>query len=394
MLTPDNVTLQEYNDALATEAVTHTRITFLLDNIVFLDEDIEQNGITVSTYMNPDDSMRFGTAVSTEAVIHLLRSQKTDEVNFTHEFTLEFGVDIEGETEWITVGHFTGLKPTQNLLDNAIELTAYDKMLRFDRDSIDFVNLLTFPCSLGDIYDELCSYIGVTKETGDEISDIMNRQVADASDFTFDNCRAILCAIAEANGCYARMTNDGKVQLKWFSDHTSDCSLVRDNCFGGTIMKLEVSHSAKWGSVSTLTWGSVSSVKYSEFDNEHNPTTYSHAKAEWNNQDGTKKEVIQPEIQRNDSGDTYTIYDNPFVRYSTDAAIKTHLQKILNRLELFHLYYVSNAQMVGNWLVETGDIVLLEISANNFVEFPIFNRVLRWNGACSCEYETTGSLAG
>ena len=143
-----------------------------------------------------------------------------------------------------------------------------------------------------------------------------------------------------------------------------------------------------------MTWGDVATVKYSEFDNEHNPTTYSHVKGEWVNQDGTKKEVIQPEIQRDESGDTYTILDNPFVRYVSDDDIKAHLQLILDRLELFHLYYVSNVQMVGNWLVETGDIVLLEISNNNFVEFPIFNRVLRWNGACNCEYETTGSLAG
>ena len=134
MLVPDGVTVEDYSNALAEEEFTHARVTFIMDNIVFEDAELYQGGIVVSTYMNPDDSMSFGVAYSTEVVVRFLRSDKTENMNFAREFTLEFGVDINGETKWVTMGHFFGKRSV--LAENdTVELTAYDKMTRFDRDA-------------------------------------------------------------------------------------------------------------------------------------------------------------------------------------------------------------------------------------------------------------------
>ena len=62
MLVPDNVTVEEYNDALALEEFSHARVTFVMDNVVFQDEELYQGGITVSTYMTPNTNMTFGIA--------------------------------------------------------------------------------------------------------------------------------------------------------------------------------------------------------------------------------------------------------------------------------------------------------------------------------------------
>ena len=153
MLIPSNVTLDEYNNALAEETVTHARVTFTVDDVVFQDEELEQGGIQLSTYMNPDENMEFGVAYCTEAIVHILKSQKTNELNFAHEFTIEFGVEIEGNIEWVKVGHFSGNKPVQDITSNTIKLVAYDKMIRLDREANDFVATLTFPTTVGDIYD-------------------------------------------------------------------------------------------------------------------------------------------------------------------------------------------------------------------------------------------------
>ena len=424
MLIPSGVTVEDYNDALAKEEYTHARVTFIVDNIVFQDEELEQGGIQLSTYMNPDESMKFGIAYCTEAVIHFLRNDKTDTVNFAHEFTLEFGVEINGNIEWVTVGRFVGNKPVQDITSSIVELVAYDKMIRFDRNVDDLLARIAFPCTLSDIYDELCELVVVDKTSGDEIPDVMSRQIASADDWTFDTCREVLAAIAEANGCYAKITNDGEVKFIWFEDHTSDQTLTLDNCFDGTIIKLEKSYSKKWGFLENTKWKNVESIQYGEYDNMNNPFEYSYIHYLWKEviNEQNNRDVMQPtynpygnyklwanvesyqwenveiikwkELETSDdvAGGIYLINNNPFLLYATDGEIKAHLQHILDRLILFHLYYVASVTMVGNWLIEPGDTVMLEVMNDTFVEYPIFNRVLKWNGACECDYETTGSL--
>lgn len=423
MLNPTGVTLEEYNNALAQETITHARVVFAVDNVVFDDEDLEAGGIQISTYMNPDENMAFGIAYCTEAVVKILKSEKTDMVNFVHEFTIEFGVEINGNIEWVTIGHFTGNKPILNIASKTIELVAYDKMTRFDREITDFLSLVAFPCTIRTLYDSLCEFVVIDNVVGDEIDDVMNRQITSADGFDYQTCRELLAAIAEANGCYARINNEGQVQLVWFSDHKADLSLYLDNCFSGEAIKLEKSYSKKWGTLDTTLWKDLESITWGEYDNTNNPFEYTYVRGLWTDDDNPK-DVVQPdydpsynhklwanvenytwmsvenmkykdiETQDDIPGGVYTITDNPFVNYSSDAEIKTHLQYILDKLYSFHLYYVANVSMVGNWLVEPGDVVMLEIETGNFVEYPIFNRVLKWNGYCNCNYETTGSLGG
>lgn len=425
MLVPGNVTLEEYNTALASETVTHAKVTFIVDNVVFQDEELEQGGIQLATYMNPGENMEFGVAYCTEAIVHLLRSQKTDEINFAHEFTIEFGVEINGNIEWVKVGHFQGNKPVQDITSNIIELVAYDKMIRFDRDVNEFVATLIFPITVRAIYDNLCEFVVVDNVSGDEIADVMNRQITSADAFKqYSTCRELLADIAEANGCYAKADENGHIKMVWFEDHMSDMTLLLDNCFNGTLIKLEKSYSKKWGILENTKWKDVETIKYSEYDSNSNPFEYSYIRGRWEDAAGTVQEIVQPpydafhnhrlwanvenyswgdveelkwkELEEIDdiAGNTYTVLNNPFVHYDTDADIKAHLQYILDKLYNFHLYYVATVTMVGNWLVEPGDTVMLEISSGEYVEYPIFNRVLNWNGACNCDYETTGSLMG
>lgn len=418
MLIPSNVTVEEYNEAVALEEASHARVHFLFDDVTFQDEELYQGGITVSTYMNPSNSMKFGTAYSTEVVVNFLKGDKTENLNFAREFTLEFGVDIGEDVEWITIGHFIGKSATETSY-GTIELVAYDKMPRLDVSINEFLNALTFPCTLSDIFDELCTYFVITPISGDEIPDVMERTVSSLDDVPINTCRDLLCLIAEANGCYAKITNEGFLQLKWFHDHTSEQELLRDNCFSYKLIKLEKTYSKKWAVLEDFQWKDLEYVKYSDYDNNNNPFQITHMTALWND---PRKEVTQPpydefadyrtwasaenftweslesymwkEFEQADDigGSIYTISDNQFLMYSTDEEIKAHLQLILDRLYNFALYYVATVQMVGNWLIEPGDIVRLEIGDGEFTTYPIFNRVLQWNGSCQCSYETTGSL--
>ena len=329
------------------------------------------------------------------------------------------------DIEWVKIGHFAGEKPVQSLSNNIIELIAYDRMVRFEKEASDFVKTLTFPCTIGTICDKLCDFVVIDRVAGDEIADVMNWQIDDNTGWeSFNSCRDILASIAEATGCYARMTNNGELQFIWFADHKSEQTLTLNNCFSGNVIKLEKSYSKKWGTLETTKWKDVETIKYSEYDNNNNPFVYSYVRALWKEADGSTTEVVQPDydpyynhrlwanaenfmwesvesmkykdFETADDliGNTYTIDDNPFIKHDTTASIKTHLQDILDNLYVFHLYYVASVQMVGNWLIEPGDVVLLEIADNVFVEYPIFTRILSWNGSCECSYDTTGTLAG
>lgn len=367
----------------------HIRITFLLDNVVFEDADLNaSNGCTITTYMNPDIDLTFGIAYMSEISLSLFRSQKTDQLNWVREFKVELGVEYDGEIMWTQLGIFSGQRP-KSITDYTISFNAYDRMQRFDRSVEDFMSLMTYPCSLQDVYDGLCTFVGIPNEQGDEISSVMSRTFTSAfSTDGISTCRELLSRIAEANGCYAKLTNEGKVKLVWFDDRTSDYSLMRDVIFGIESTDLTQISGYRWNDLAASTWATVSNIKWSEMFHRDNVQIYEGVRGVWDN---TNEDYTQPPTL--DSGArVYTINGNPFMHYSTEQAIRDHLQLLLTRLSAFEIYYVANTVAVGNWLVEPGDIINHEMEDGSFEPYPIFSRTLTWNGYCECEYESTGNL--
>ena len=423
MITPSGMTIAEYNAAIALENKVHARITFVLENIVFQDEEFEfSGGIRVSSYMNPDTEMRFGTAFCRECVVNFIRSEKTDNLNWTSEFKLEFGVENGNSIEWVTLGYFTGTRPTWNRR-NVIELLAYDRMMRFGLKASDYLRNVTYPCTLQDIYDGLCTFTVTENVTGDEISSVMEYEYSEAPEFEADiTCRDLLSQIAKANGCYARITNLGKVQLVWFKDHSEDYELTWDDIFDLDLANLQKKQRFQWRSLESTQWKDVENVQYKYYDNQDEEEIRIKSMSfSW--EDGENSILItQPASGthsswlivlgstnywsgiknstwgdlRNDSdaaGNKYIIVNNPLLYHSTEADIRWHLQAILNKIYTFDIAYIADINAVGNWLVEAGDIILLEVERNEkFTKFPIFNMVLAWNGSCKADYETTGVM--
>lgn len=421
MITPSNITIQEYNDALALERFTHARVTFVLENIVFEDIEFDYNGgITVSSYMNPDTNLVFGTASCREVVIHFIRSEKTDDLNWTNEFKLEFGVDVGDDIEWITVGYFTGVRPTWDG-ENVIEFLAYDRMTRFDRPADDFLQRITYPCTIQDIYDDLCSFVVTQNETGDEIASVMEYELTEAPEYKSGlTCRELLSEIAVANCCYAVVTNEGKVKFRWFSDHIDDYALDWNNCFDIKISNLKIKNKTQWKILEPLQWKYVENVQYKYYDNDMDTKILVKSVSMSWGQGEEKIVITQPAdgtysswnivkedtwagikqttwgALRNDSdisGNEYVLVDNPFIYHGTEADIRLHLQAILNRLYAYDMTYIAIASAIGNWLIEDGDIIHFEVDRNKPMQkYPVFNHVLNWNGSCRCNYETTGTI--
>jgi hypothetical protein len=398
----------------------HIRVTFIPDNMIFEDKDFTDRA-RITSYMNPDIDLTFGTAYAAEVSLSFLRSQKTDQLNWTREFKVEFGVEQGAGTEWVQIGIFSGKRP-KSTSKGVIELTGYDRMQRFDRDADDFLDLMTFPCTLQELFDELCDFVMVDTVAGDEIADVMSRTVTEFDRGGISSCRDLLFLIAEANGCYARITPDGYLQFQWFQNHRYDFSLKRDQIFSFETTNLQQFDGKTWGDLSAYTWKQLRYLKWKELYNRVTPFYISNILAKWSaDGENEKEEVLQPPegeppepLTWNDAdqltwdefeqytwdeaegtereGVIYTIEDNPFLHYDTEQEIRNHLQLLVDRVKHFCLYYVAAISAVGNWVIEAGDVISLEIEDGTEAVYPIFSRTLDWNGFCECEYESTGNI--
>ena len=357
MLSPTNVTLAQMNTAILAGNRTHMRLVFPVQNITLTDDNIAADGgLVINALMNPDTDLVMGKAVASEVVVRLLNGSVFTGFDWTEEFHVDFGVEIGNSTEWVTLGYFTGKKPKRVVRVDTIEFSAVDRMQKFNELADDFIAGLTFPLSVEDIFQALCTYVGLNYVAGDEIADIMAMTY---SENPFNNgitCRDILSYIAEANCCYARITAGGDVKLAWFSNQTANYTLSMDDHFGIDIDE-EVSPA-------------VDSVRICSSDDSISGAIYPVG----------SNNVI------------YEIIDNPLLLMLGTADRTTALTDILARLSAFGAYTPASVNAVGNPMVETGDIIAVQYDGNQTINLPIFVRGFGWNGACGDMYECTGTM--
>lgn len=384
MLTPTNVTKSEYINAIKNDAQSHARITFIGQNIVLTDEDIESSGIVLNDYLNGETILCFGKAVSRELSIPIINSSKLNGIIWNSELKYEIGIEINGDTEWITVGYFLGNRPSKTMNVEVIEFNAIDKMQKFDIVADSWLDSITYPKTVWQLFTSLCDFVGVGYESGDELANMKTRSFSSAPIVTRGtNCREILSKIAEAFGCYAKINAKGKCQMVWFSDHTSEYTLTEDDEFsvssfdnvpGKTWAELE---SFKWEELENLTWSSLEGTR--ELFRIHAISVKSSDDAD---------EVNYPNIT---NGNTYYIIGNPFLATSNATQINNYIKPIFDRLASFGGYVPSEIVAVGNCLVETGDIINVT-SHNVTYAMPVFIKSSRWNGSCTDQYECTGDI--
>ena len=385
MLTPTGVTYAQYWSAIKSGNPTHVRFTFLGQNIVLDDSDVYLNsGVTVTDMFNGDTDLVFGRTLSKQITVTFLNSSKLNDLKWTGEFTLEFGVDIgsPATTYWVNMGYFTGEKPKNVTSVQTIEFTAYDRMSRFDILADEFVKSLTYPKTVSQIYDALCTYVGIQNVAGDELANIKSRSFSSApADMQGYTCRDLLALIAEACGCYAKITSAGKVKLVWFTDNTAH-SVTGTEEF--SVESGDVNDGMTWDEADTFTWD--------EFDNFTWNDVCGYQEAMRIDRLYVKQLSSDMDINYpNDYGDmVYSIVDNPFLSVSTASHITSYIAPIYNRLYSFGGYLPVSIECVGNWCVEAGDIITIDVN-NLTITFPIFVKEMRWSGAINDAYETTGT---
>lgn len=93
------------------------------------------------------------------------------------------------------------------------KITAYDRMLNFDIDVAGWYQGLTFPLTLKQFRDSLCSYVGVTQVISELPLDDM--QITKTIEQEQLDGRKVLMAICEINGCFGNFDKTGRLTYKF-----------------------------------------------------------------------------------------------------------------------------------------------------------------------------------
>ena len=258
------------------------------------------------------------------------------------------------------IGTYKPVEPQKYIDAKTVTVYAYDNMSKFDVPAENWLKSLSYPMTVRQIFESLCSYVGVTGEVGNALTNMLNRSFSAAPITNLGvMCRDVLEAIAEACGCYAKITAGGNCRLVWYtrpkngnSNYTYTVS--NDEIFQRSAISM------------TMGIGGLN-VKNTEDD----------------------VGVLYPSTA---TSDIYVIVDNPFLKTATSAEETNYIVPLYNRLRDSSIERNPiDVTCVGNPLVEVGDVINVAImdGSNDFV-MPIFTKETHWDGGLTDRYQFTG----
>lgn len=354
MITPTGATFAEVSSAIRQRKPQHLRIT--IDDRVLTDANIDIDGIGYHEVLNGANDLTIGRCVCSSVDLSLMNDTgDLSDLDFTGEFTVELGVEVGSTTVYGPLGVFIGQKPSK-VLSNIISFTGNDRMVLFEKDAGPFLDSLNYSQTLGSIFDALCTYVGVTGIRTQANTNVSKVITSSPFDGVGVSCKDVLGWIAEACGCYARMSRTGDCELVWFTDHTSDYTFQRTDYFEMDLAEFSVPV--------------IDSVQIRVTENDVGasyPTT------------GTPTNV-------------YEIIDSPYLYGDSASAIQTDAQPIYTRLHGFASYKPLTLDCEANWFLQCGDIVgVIDTDGVTVIPFPIFSMDITYSGRATGTCGNTGS---
>lgn len=317
------------------------------------EQNLSISGLTYSSMAFEDEELTIGAACSAELGIELLNFDGgLSSFNFDGtEFTASIGVLVGEEYEYVPLGVFISEKPDK-LKPKKISITAHDRMVKFDVSADAFLNSLSYPTTLKNIFTALCAHVGVPASTADFPN----------SGKTFDSplfrtqdvlCREVLQWIAEAACSFARISRSGVCELAWFTD--------TDVTFNKTANSADYYNAV------------VSEYQVAKIDK------------------------LQVAASEKDIGvivgtgtNAYQIIDCPMLYGYTDAQIRPYAQVIYNRLNSFAAFTPVELDAKGDWSLEAGDMIKV-VTDDGTYTFPIYRMDLTFKGRARIQYISSGS---
>ncbi|MBY4798357.1 hypothetical protein K6V98_08360 [Collinsella sp. AGMB00827] len=155
------------------------------------------------------NSFDIGAAITGKLNITLNNhDQRFDEVNFAGSSIVAYaGAEIDGKPEWICLGTYDVDAP--DAYAGTIAITALDCISRLE---IPYSDVKTvYPARLYQIVSDACLAAGVTLASSFPMSDLRVNKRPEGKDLT---CKKIVSYAAQAVGCFVRVNEMGKIELK------------------------------------------------------------------------------------------------------------------------------------------------------------------------------------
>lgn len=185
------------------------------------ENEIVQGSLSIDRYSVSNSKIEVGSAVAAELTLKLKNDDgKYDNTVFEGaEVFVKIGIKKwdahrweNAVIHWIPCGYFTIDEPPRAL--STITISALDRMILFDK-TVD-ISKLTFPMTVADLLNKICTICGVTLAT--DITRLPNKDYQitaypEGQDLTY---RTLLQWCAALTGTCAFMNYDGNLELKWY----------------------------------------------------------------------------------------------------------------------------------------------------------------------------------
>ena len=185
----------------------------MLNKLVFTGKTIVDSqlfgGVKYSHSCNADTDLSVGTTACAE-VSFTTNALQPDSLNSSFTYYAKFN----GNTTYTTVGVFN-IKEITKSTHGKYEVKAYDNISKFDIIVDSWIDSLTFPITLGNMFNSLCTYCGCTAYS----TSFTNSTMKVNDNFTGINItgRAVLGYIAQCAGGFAKAYTNGKIQITKFT---------------------------------------------------------------------------------------------------------------------------------------------------------------------------------
>lgn len=189
------------------------------DNTVLhiTNENIWDNGVSFSEGTSSTSSFDVGSTVMSELtlVLNNIYNDFSGYDFFDATVEVRIGLMVNGEFEDFRKGFYTVEKPTYN--GSLITLKCIDNMWKFE---VPFDDIeITYPTTIGYIVGAICTHCGVLLEDANFRN--KNFTIAEKPDEEM-NCREVISHLAQICCCFAKITNDGKLRIRWYADDYAD----------------------------------------------------------------------------------------------------------------------------------------------------------------------------
>lgn len=328
------------------------------------------------SYFKYDITVPSGASYSpNDALIHKAMEWSDNATAFTFDGSdyIEYFTDGTYDSyEMCPLGTFHADKPATSR-KIVVKFTAYDNMDLFDTDITDWFAGLSYPTTLGDIYADLCTEIGVTTTTSTFINSTHSYTYAPFESASLTG-RQLLKYIAEMACSMARFDRDGNLELVWFSDVSHEIS----SHFEISIAEYEVA--------------AVDALQ-------------------------VQSEVTQAVSNTGTGSNVYVLLGGKLINGFSEGELDAIASPISTRLFAYDAFTPISVRVIGDWSLQAGDIVDLEIEETDtptwadWSEFtwgelyltevwpspttyslPIYTQTIKWVGnSCRATLNSTGN---